>query len=158
MAALPVTVVRVLADAHTIARTDTPHCVILRGVEAVRDAMPMLAVLTNKLLKLKGGVESGTAADREDGTPAATTTTPPATTRARSGTLPLARAAATTRGPSATTEDWFFGNMQPLQHAAVLLEELLDDIIPWLERSLGGRDNLRRLRDNGKEIRKGCKG
>jgi hypothetical protein len=52
--ALPVVEVRVLADAQNLEGTDAPHRVVFLGVETVRDALPMLALLTKKLHPLKG--------------------------------------------------------------------------------------------------------
>ncbi|CAO2182060.1 unnamed protein product [Urochloa humidicola] len=98
MAALPVVEVSVLADALNLEHTDAPRRVIVRGVETVRDALPMLAALMKNGLKFKGvadGGGGGQARLRRATTTATATTT--SGTRTSSATPPPLTMTATLR-------------------------------------------------------------
>ncbi|CAL4972686.1 unnamed protein product [Urochloa decumbens] len=142
MADLPVVEVRVLADALNLEHTDAPHRVIVRGVETVRDALPMLAALTKKALDFKGVVallmeaeEGGHVSGGDDDSDSDYDTGDEVT--------------------RVEEEGWVLVNMKPLRPVAVLavlLDELIYDIVPQLIQMPGDRDLLRRLLVNGKEI------
>ncbi|CAL4960005.1 unnamed protein product [Urochloa decumbens] len=157
MADLPVVEVRVLADALNLEHTDAPHRVIVRGVETVRDALPMLAALTKKALDFKGVVallmeaeEGGHVSGGDDDSDSDYDTGDEGELCDTSDDDDDCDAE-----DEVEEEGWVLVNMKPLRPVAVLavlLDELIYDIVPQLIQMPGDRDLLLRLLVNGKEI------